>query len=356
MNGVLSDRSSPERLAILFVVVVLVALVVAASVSGVAFGLYTPTWEGTSEFRSIADSNSQETVIVTETSQYDSVEPTGALGVVIASEEPYDETDRERISGFVESGGTLVVADASGEYTNPLLESVGATARIDGDPLRDERAYDSSPAFPIAEPTSQHPYVAGAGGLTLNHGSAIDPGEASVLARSSELSYLDRTGSGTLEEDDEMADHAVVTLEPVEEGQVVVVSDGSVFINAMLDRDGNRGLAEGLVSTHQRVLFDVTHSGEIPPLVLATLTIRESAAMLSAIGLGFVFVIGAVYRWPRVRELVERARSTETETTGFQEADVVAMLEQRYPEWDPNRRERVATAVMSHREEGGGDE
>ena len=348
--SVSTDRSLPEILVIALTVAVFASLVIAASVSGAAFGVFTPTWEGTSDLRSTADDTGAETVIVTDTAGYETEEAERTVAVILSPEYPYDDTEAERIASFVESGGTLVVADSSGQHTNPLLDAVGASSRIDGDLLRDEREYYRSPALPVTTPTSAHPYVADADGLTLNYGSALSAGDANVLVRSSEYGYLDRDASGNLTDGDEMAAHPIVTLEQVGDGEVVVVSDASVFINTMLEHDGNRGLATGLFSTHDRVLFDVSHSGEIPPLTAAVLALRGTPLLGAAIGLTLVTAIGLAYRRPAwARGLLGRATDVGSRA-GLDEREMHAELETRHPDWGAEKRERVVTAVISHRE------
>ncbi|WP_331234079.1 DUF4350 domain-containing protein [Natronorarus salvus] len=354
MDWIPTNRTYPELLAIGLGAVVVVTVVVAASISGVAFGAFTPSWEGTSELRGEAESADAETIVLTNTERYEELPEEGSVVFVLAPNEPYEIADRDRLTAFVEGGGTLVVADAYGPHTNPLLEDLGASARIDGDPLRDERSYYRSPALVVAPEVAAHPYLIGVEELTLNHGSALDEGDATVLVRSSEFAYLDRTRTGELTEGDEMGPYPVVTAEPVGDGEVVTVSDPSVFINAMLEREGNRAFVHGLLSTHDRVVFDTSHTGEIPPLTAAVLTLRESMSMQAILGGSIILGIGAVYRWSTLKRAGVRLRRLKP-TIGKRTPDVPteremrSMLDDRYPEWDAERRDRVVTAVMSRR-------
>jgi len=83
-------------------------------------------------------------------------------------------------------------------HGNALLSDVGATARLDGALLRDERNYYRSPALPVAQPVEEHPYTSGATDLTLNYGTAVTPNDATTLVRTSEFAYLDTDRSGSL--------------------------------------------------------------------------------------------------------------------------------------------------------------
>ncbi len=361
MDWIPTNRTYPELLAIGLGAVAVITVVVAASISGAAYGTFTPSWEGTSELRGEAESADREAIVLTDTERYEEVPEEGTVAFVLSPEEPYEDTDRDRLSAFVEGGGTLVVADAYGPHTNPLLADLGASTRIDGDPLRDERSYFRSPALVVAPDVSAHPYLIGVEELTLNHGSALDAGDSTVLVSSSEFAYLDRTRTGELSDGDEMGPYPVVTVEQVGEGEVVTVSDPSVFINAMLERDGNRAFANGLVSTHDRVIFDTSHSGEIPPLTAAVLVLRESAAMQAILGGGLILGIGAIYRWSELRRIGDRLRrlkpTVERSTPDAPtEREMRSILDDRYPEWDADRRDRVVTAVMSRRGEDDNNE
>ena len=353
MVRLLSDRSYPELVFGAFTIVVIVALIVAASTSGAAFGAFTFSWEGTSDLRDEAESSDAELIIATDTERYEEVDPDGTVAFVLAPDERYDGEDRERLREFVEDGGTLVVADAFGPHGNPLLEDMGASARLNGDPLRDERNYYRSPALPVATNIGEHPYVARSEGITLNHGTIVEPGESTVIARSSEYGYLDHNRNRELDDEETLASYPVITTEEVGNGEVVVVSDPSVFINVMLDRPGNRAFANGLFALHDRILFDTSHSADVPPAAAAMLSLRESAALQALLGGGIVLSIAATHRrsaltplWARIQR-----RTGSAGRAGLSEAEMRRRLTERHPDWDESRRDRVITTITSRKKD-----
>jgi hypothetical protein len=203
------------------------------------------------------------------------------------------------------------------------------------------------------------------GSLTLNHGTTLEPGaNATVLVRSSTFSYLDRNANGAIDPEESLAARPVVAVEPVGEGRVVAVSDPSVFLNAMLEREGNRRFARNLLGSGDRVLLDVSHS-TVPPLSAAVLAVRSSP------GLGFALAVGtlsAVWAWGvgwtgRLRRaLLVRLPGTgrpRADSPGPSAADVdalVAHLQRRHPSWDEARVRRVAQGVLPGRDERREDE
>lgn len=352
MDWIPFGRSYPGLVFGIYATAVIVALIVAVSTSGAAYGVFTSSWEGTSDLREEAESSDAELIVATDTERYEEIDADSTVAFVLAPDERYDGEDRERLRTFVENGGTLVVADAFGPHGNPLLEDVGATARFHGDPLRDERNYYRSSALPIVTTISDHPYVARSEEITLNHGTVVKPGESTVLARSSEYGYLDTNRNQELDAEETLAAYPVVTTEAIGDGEVVTVSDPSVFINVMLERPGNRAFANGLFASHERVLFDTSHSADLPAAAVALLTLRESAALQALIGGGLLLSIAVVHRRPTVKRLMARVRHEKPVTrAGLSEAEMRRYLAERHPDWDESRREQVITTITSQKGE-----
>lgn len=284
------DVDIPRVALVAFVLVVGAAFVVGGATSGVAFDAFNPDWDGTSELQSVVEADGSEPIIVQNTTRY---EEYGAdtTAFVLAPDEAYTEADIERIRAFLDRGGTLVVADRDGPHGAALLAELGANARPAGPLLRDERHYHRDPALPIATNVSNHTLVDGVDTLTLNYGTAIEANGATVLVSSSSYAYLDRDGSGSLSDNETLASHPVATVEPIGNGSVVAVSDPSIFINVMQERDGNRAFISALVSETDHALIDITRSGSPPPLMALLLMVRESVLLQAAIGLSGLAVL-----------------------------------------------------------------
>lgn len=285
-GGLPVDPTSPAVIAAAFVILVAVVFVLGAATGTAAFGSHNPAWDGSADLRGLADDTGANIVIAEETDTYDTVEPSETVAVITHPGE-YNQDERAQLTRFVEDGGTLVVAARDPTIANPLFGALNATVRVDGAPLRDDRESDVGPELPLVTNTTDHPYVADANGLALNHGTGLNAGNATVLARSSEFSYLDRAGVGEPTDDQPLQSHAVISLEVIGDGEVVAVSDPSVFINVMLERDGNQNFATGLFNEHETVLFDQTARG-VPPLVSLQLAIEGSPVIAVAVGGGLL--------------------------------------------------------------------
>lgn len=343
-----------------------IALVIALSTSGAAFGAYNQAWDGTSDIREVADTHSESTITL-DGSAYDTDRPSETIALIIAPTEPYPAADADAVRQFVNNGGTLLVADNFGPtegeppYGNTVLADSGATARFDGAQLRDEREYYQSPALPVANLVSEHPYTTGVNDLTLNYGTAVEPNGAETLVQTSKFAYLDRDRSGTLDDDEELRRYPVVTIESVGDGQVIAVGDPSVFINTMLSREGNAAFATALFQAHEQAILDYSRSGSQPPLSVALLIFQDTPiaqGLTGLLGIGLVWSVtarpGVVARLrDRIAAVVPASIGGQrnTERTDGQppaptEAELMRHLQEQYPEWEDARLRRIVGGII----------
>lgn len=303
----------PRVLLFALTLVTVVALVIVAATSTAAFSPHNPTWDGTTDLRNeIAAEPGVESELVRESTRYgafaDTAAANGTVAFVVAPASSYTDAEAARIRTFVENGGTLVVLENAGENGNELLADVGATARADGRLLRDEYENDGGPAMPVATGVENHSLTDGVDRLTLNYATAIEPGaeNTTVLATTSDLAYL-TPEDDSLEPGDQLGTHPVATVEDVGRGRVVAVGDPSLVINAMLDRPDNGRFVRELYADSDRVLLDVSHAADLPPLAAAILTIRDARPLQVLLGVGGVVSI-AVASGQRARSIGVHAR------------------------------------------------
>ena len=331
-----------------------VSVVFFASTSSAAFDPFHSGWDGTSEFRQqLSDEQGMTVTYPTDTTHYDEVEADGTVAFVIAPDKSYDEADADRVRRFVEAGGTLVVLENFEPAGNQLLADVGATASVDGRLVRDELHHDRAPTMPVVTGVENHTATTGVEQLTLNYGSVVEPGNATVLVRTSEFAYLLESEEAELEDDTELAAYPVATAEAVGDGTVVVVSDPSIVTNVMLERPDNAAFLAGLYAGTEQVLVDRSHTASPPPLTQAVLVFRGSSLLQVVVGMfGVVAVALLADRRLRPARHLSRALATgrgeqpasEHPPSALSDAERLAYLRQRYPEWEEDRLQRVITA------------
>lgn len=343
---------------LVFVVVVLLlslTLLHGLSTSDANFGLYNPDWRGTAGLQSRLTDATIASHTIVETSRYRDIPPNGSLTFVLSPERPYTANETARLEAFVRDGGTVIVADEVGPEGNRLLGGLGASARIEKPPLRDERFYYRSPALPVAQQIHNHSLTRGVSSLTLNHGSVVDPGTATPLVESSSYGYLDTNGNETFDLNETLRQYPVVTAERLGRGTVIVVSDPSVFINSMLERPGNDQFVDRLIQTHDRVYLDYSHRGELPPVMQTLKLIRQLPLLQLALG-SCGILIGLIWEFAAVRPLLETARrhspfqSQQPEQPPISQRDLLEHLREQHPDWDTARIQRLVDSVDRYQE------
>ena len=314
------DVDVPRAVLVALVVVVGAALIVGGATSGAAFDAFNLDWDGTSDLRETADAAGSEPVVVRNTTEYADYGE-GDLAVVLSPDREYGEDDATRVREFVHRGGTLVVAERDGPHGSALLEAVGAEARPEGPILRDERHHHRDPALPIATEVGNHSLVAEGAveSLTLNYGTAVEPGDATVLVASSSYAYLDLDGSGEISDDETARSYPVATIEEVGDGHVIVVGDPSVFINVMQDDLGNRAFVAALADGTNHTLVDVSHGSSPPPLMAILLSIRGSTLLQLGLGVGAILAVAAASRVAD-RRVASRRATDQTSRAGAHES------------------------------------
>ncbi|WP_306059821.1 DUF4350 domain-containing protein [Natronococcus wangiae] len=346
----------PAVLLFALAIVVGITALIAASTSTAAFGPYNPSWDGTDDFREVIETDdSVEGELVRETSRYEEVPANGTTSIVIAPEESYDAEEAARVQQFVEDGGTLIVLENFGTEGDTLLADIGADARTDGRVVLDERHYDRGPAMPVATGVKNHSRTAGVDQLTLNHATAIEPNGATVLVETSDYAYLGDSADAELDDEAELDSYPVATVEDVGDGKVVVVGDPSIAINAMYDEPDNAAFLQRQYADEERVLFDATHTGEVPPLMGAVLMLRDLPALQALLGLLAIAAVAGGARRPlgpvleAIRARTSRSRGASAlpsaEQARLSNDERAAYLRERHPDWDEERIQRIITAL-----------
>ena len=170
--------------------------------------------------------------------------PGNSTLLILGPSTPFSEEDLRALRVFVSRGGLLVLADDFGSG-NEVLEGFGVSVRFERLLLQDRLFKERNGLMPrtYGERVS---CLMGVDSLVLNYAGVLrDVEGAVVLAWSSPFSYVSYEPSVPAEA--VLSGPFPVVVEcGFGEGEIIVVSDSSLFINSMLDLGDNAVLLSNL--------------------------------------------------------------------------------------------------------------
>lgn len=353
----------PQWVLLALVAMLVLAIVAAGVTTAAPFATYNSDWTGTTDLRdaTLADEN---TTLVVDTPAVRTATPTPRTTAFVIGVPNETDSVTATSSTVLDQGGTVVITNEVPGPTNSLLETLGASARVASGPVRDPRSYYRQPVLPLATTTNETETIAGTE-ITLNHPGTVTPGSATVLATTSQFSYVDENRNEQFDVDESLGERPVMTRESVGNGTVVVVSDSSVFINAMYDRDGNQALAAWLTAGSDRLVLTGSSAQPLPRLAALILWFK-STPLAQAVLLGIMTSSILLMGRPRPRRAILQrlSRATTTNTEGdtrampavtqpeaeaAYESGLMSRLRTDHPEWEPDTLRRLVTAVTARR-------
>lgn len=168
-------------------------------------------------------------------------------------------TELDHLNRFVSQGGRLIIADDYG-HGNEILAHLGLEARFSGQALLDPLVNYKNERFPRIIHLQPDPLTDNINDLVLNHAtSLLNVSDTSVLAMSSPFSFLDYNGDRTREANEPTGPLPVISRHELGEGEVILISDPSIFINSMDTIADNEGLIQNIADTASVLYVDQSH-------------------------------------------------------------------------------------------------
>jgi hypothetical protein len=240
-------------------VILLAVLVLVGHLSSnnLEFSRYNDGWNGTSQFFSNLDRH--RTTEISDPQQL-SAYTKGSLLLIIAPYRTPTSQETGAYRSFMERGNTLILADDFGTG-NEILESLGSRISIlPGNLSSLDRAY-ADPYSIVVYRSSDDDLLNGTPELVLNRAAPLSGGDP--LMKTSVLSWIDSNGDGRINSQEVLGSFPVMASETRGKGRLVVLSDPSIFINAMQDVDGkwaNREFVGRFSGQEGPVLIDQMNS------------------------------------------------------------------------------------------------
>ncbi len=189
----------------------------------------------------------------------------GNVMLVIAPTLNFTQAQANSATQFVIKGGTLVVADRTG-IADTLLEGMGVSIYIDGNVVKDTLYNWKSQSLPIAVTPSlinnTFPFLTNVKGLALDTPSALTVTStlAIPVAFSSSISksYTTSGGSLTSLSPSQTGPFAMVAVEKLGLGQVIVIGDSTFFTNSVWTNANNEAMVKNLFA-NSNVYIDTSH-------------------------------------------------------------------------------------------------
>jgi hypothetical protein len=276
----------------------LMLLVVHLSSNNQEFSRYNTGWNGTSQFFSGLDRH--RVVMVSEPARL-AQERSGATLLIIAPRRNPSPGELEAYRSFLDQGNTIILADDFGTG-NRILSGLTSRISISPGPVASlDREY-ADPYSVVAYRSANESPVEDTSTLLLNEPASLDGG--TPLLRTSTFSWIDENRDRHISNDEMLGIYTVMATEKNGQGTLIVISDPSIFINAMADAGGsgdNRGFITHLAAWGTPVLVDQMNSrtrdaaglGEILHILKTTVLIE-----VLVFGILILFVAGA---WKRKR-------------------------------------------------------
>lgn len=201
--------------------------------------------------------------------------------LIVGPSQPLEPEDARAVGAFLARGGRVVVADDYGT-ANQLLEGLNVSVRIVQGVVVDPLLNLGSPQLPLA--------WWGATRIALNYAAALNTSAClgcRTLVETSPFSYLDLNLNGRHDEGEPEGPLPIAVLLRFGAGELIVVSDSSLFINSMLDRESNAVLLREMLEGRRPAIvidrWDMTSFATIKGWLVAAYQLLRSPEIRYAI-------------------------------------------------------------------------
>lgn len=219
-----------------------------------SFSMFNERWNGCSELVGlISDRGGRAKVLPSIETLNTTGSFVGRVLLVLSPVEEFSKDEARVVSRFIEHGGGLLLADDFRQGSS-LGKFFGVV--FSKELFLEPSSYSKRPSFPIVNLSSSD--LPGPAEIMLNYPSTLQfsgrlrageylvdlDGEALrcklwVLARSSQVSWLDSNVNFEKDEGEPRASFPLIALLECGKGRVIIISDPDLFINGMISRADN---------------------------------------------------------------------------------------------------------------------
>ena len=179
----------------------------------------------------------------------------GDVLLIIGPSRNFTLSELDSLRRYLLGGGSIILADDFGSG-NQILEALEVAPRLNGSLLVDPLFKERDGKLPRIMKISGE-LAGGIEELVLNYPTVVE-GCGETLASSSPYSFLDLDLDGIYDDGEPKGPFTVICKVGYGRGELILISDSSIFINAMLEKDGNMLLLKHLTDGRSP-LIDVGH-------------------------------------------------------------------------------------------------
>jgi hypothetical protein len=271
-------------------------LVVHLSSNTMEFSRYNNGWNGTSSFFSDLDRHHTRDISDPDTL---AGQPNNTILLIIA---PYRDPTAQELAAyreFLDKGNTIFLADDYGTG-NEILTGMGSRISILHGNLSSLDQQYPDPYTLVAYPSADESPISLPEDMVLDRAAPLEGG--SPLVFTSVMSWNDINGDRRLNLGEEMGTFPVMANESIGPGQLIVLSDPSIFINSMYlpeENANNRYLIQNLTSRGGPVLIDQMNSRTAEAGGFSEIFHLARTTVIVEIFIICLLMLGTAWAWKR---------------------------------------------------------
>jgi len=281
-----------------------------------------PFWNGLKTLKNTA--NMTEITSITQLKQIITPEKTAIL--ILGPEKPFTPQETQTIKEILEKGATVLVADDFGQ-ANTLLEQLEIPCKFTQHLLVDPVFYYKNRKLPKIFHIKNTTWTKNVEELTLNYATTLNitSTEIKILANSSEYSYLDINMNDQWDPEEPKGSQPILAQTNIGEGNLILLSDPSIFINSMISKSNNTQLLKNIVKG-KTVYLDLSHYKTTPHTKIKTAI---------QIALNFIYVPEVKYTLVAATTIITLYTTRKTkEKEEMEEVDEIEEILKKHPNWD----------------------
>ncbi len=219
------------------------------------FRFMNPFWNGYSRLNSLLSPSTVQDL----TGLGEIMNPIDSILFVIGPSQNFIDEEVLGVKWFLANGGILLIADDFGSANN-LLTGLDMSTYFSDFMMLDTLYRLENSKFCRIVTFSFSPITHNVSALAFNYPTVLAnlDTEVDILAYSSPFSYLDLNMNGSPDDSEPTGPFPVIIEVKHGEGDLVMLSDSSMFINSMLDKDDNAAFLLNLVG-ERNVYVDISH-------------------------------------------------------------------------------------------------